>query len=89
MPELFLKVYSLYQSGEMAAAAQVQNEICRIIYKMCEAHGNLYAVMKAILKKYGVECGSVRKPLPALIDSDAAIVGEAAAMIDAAIAKFC
>ena len=89
MPELFLKVYGLYQAGEMPAAAQVQNEICRIIYKMCEAHGNLYAVMKAILKKYGVECGSVRKPLPALIESDEAVVNEAAAMIDAAIAKFC
>ena len=61
----------------------------RIIYKMCAAHGNLYAVMKAILAKKGVDCGSVRKPLPALIDSDMPIVEEAAAMIDAAIAKYC
>ena len=41
-----------------------------------------------ILKKRGVEVGSVRKPLPALIDSDMAIVDDAAAMIDAAIVKF-
>ena len=89
MPELFLKVYDLYQNGEMKPAAEIQNEICRIIYKMCSAHGNLYAVMKAILKKHGCDIGSVRKPLPALIDSDLAVVDEASAMIDAAIAKYC
>lgn len=50
----------------METARQIQNEICRIIYKMCSAHGNLYAVMKAILDQNGVHCGSVRKPLPAL-----------------------
>ena len=88
MPELFQKVYELYRAGRVTEAAQVQNEICRIIYRMCEAHGNLYAVMKAILKKRGVEVGSVRKPLPALIDSDMAIVDDAAAMIDAALVKF-
>ena len=88
MPELFQKVYALYQTGDMPTAAAVQNDICRIIYKMCTAHGNLYAVMKAILKKRGCDIGSVRKPLPALIDSDMPVVDEAAAMIDAAISKY-
>ena len=41
---------------------------------MCSAHGNLYAVMKAILKKHGMDIGSVRKPLSALVDSDLAVV---------------
>ena len=89
MPELFLKVYEHFQKGEMEPARQIQNDIDRIIYKMCEAHGNLYAVMKAILAKNGVNCGSVRKPMPALIDSDTAVVEEAHAMIAAAIAKYC
>ena len=89
MPELFLKIYALTQAGDLAAARAIQNDVDRIIYKMCAAHGNLYAVMKAILAKKGVDCGSVRKPLPALIDSDMPIVEEAAAMIDAAIAKYC
>ena len=89
MPELFLKVYELFQKGEMEPARQIQNDICRIIYKMCSAHGNLYAVMKAILAKNGVNCGSVRKPMPGLIDSDAAVVDEAYAMITDAIAKYC
>ena len=89
MPELFLKVYEHFQKGEMEPARQIQNDICRIIYKMCSAHGNLYAVMKAILAKNGVNCGSVRKPMPGLIDSDANLVDEAYAMITAAIAKYC
>ena len=89
MPELFLKVYEHFQKGEMEPAREIQNEICRIIYKMCSAHGNLYAVMKGILAKSGVVCGSVRKPMPGLIDSDAAVVDESYAMITAAIAKYC
>ena len=89
MPELFQKVYDLYQAGEMKLAAEIQNEICRIIYKMCSAHGNLYAVMKAVLKKHGMDIGSVRKPLSALIGSDMAVVEESSSMIDAAIAKYC
>jgi len=88
MPELFQKVYDLYRHGEMKLAAEIQNEICRAIYKMCSAHGNLYAVMKAILKKHGMDIGSVRKPMPALIDSGLAVVDEASAMIGAAIAKY-
>ena len=89
MPELFQKVYDDYHAGKVDEAAAVQNEICRIIYAMCAAHGNLYAVLKAILAKRGVDCCSVRKPLPALIESDLAIVDQAAAQIDAAIAKYC
>ena len=89
MPELFLKVREHFQKGEMEPTREIQNEICRIIYQMCSAHGNLYATMKAILAKKGVECGSVRKPLPALVESDLAIVDACAARIDAAIAKYC
>lgn len=89
MPELFLKMYELVHKGEMDAARALQYQADRIIYKMCEAHGNLYAVQKAILAKNGVPCGSVRKPMPALIDSDTAVVEEAHAMIAAAIAKYC
>ena len=85
MPELFLKAYELFHAGKVAEATQIQYDICRIIYKMCEAHGNLYAVMKAILKKNGVDCGTARKPLPQLAGSDAEIVDAADAMIHQAI----
>ena len=88
MPELFLKVYEHFQKGEMEAARQIQNEIDHIIYKMCSAHGNLYAVQKEILRRmYGLELGGVREPMPGLIPSDEPIIAEAQAMIEAAIAK--
>ena len=62
MPELFLKVYEHFQKGEMEAARQIQNEIDHIIYKMCSAHGNLYAVQKAILLR--TACPAVRSASP-------------------------
>lgn len=89
MPELFLKARELFLGGEPAKALEIQNEICRIIYRMCDAKGNLYAVMKKILEKKGQMLGGVRKPLPALVEADLPIVEEAAAWIDAAIAKYC
>ena len=75
MPELFLKMYELVHRGEMDAARALQYKADRIIYKMCEAHGNLYAVQKEILRRmYGLELCSVRAPLPGLAPSDEAIV---------------
>jgi len=90
MPELFLKVWELFHAGKTAQAAQVQNEICRIIYAMCAAHGNLYAVMKAILKEqYGLELGGVRAPLPNLAPEDEPIVAACSGQIRDAVAKYC
>jgi len=90
MPELFLKVWDLVHAGKMAEAARVQNEICRIIYKLCSAKGNLYAVMKAVLKEqYGLELGGVRAPLPDLAPGDEAVAAESGRMIKDALAKYC
>ena len=90
MPELFLKIREHYLKGEMKAAKDIQNDVCRIIYKMCSGHGNLYAIMKAVIvKQGGPDCGSVRAPLAEMIDSDKAVVDEAYTMIRDAIAKYC
>ena len=78
------------ESINHAKAAEIQNDVCRIIYKMCSGKGNLYAVMKAIIaKRGGPDCGGVRSPLANLVEADAAVVNEAAEMISAAIAKYC
>ena len=88
MPELYLAMNAHLEKGEIAKARAIQYEANRIIYKMCSAHGNLYAVQKEILRRmYGLELGSVRAPMPGLIPEDEAIVAEAQAMIEAAIAK--
>ena len=88
MPELFLKMYELVHKGEMAKARALQYEADRIIYKMCEARGNLYAVQKEILRRmYGLELGGVRAPLPNLVPGDEAVVAQAQQMIETAVAK--
>ena len=87
MPELFLKMNELIEKGDIPAAREIQYKADRIIYKMCEAHGNLYAVMKEILRRmYGLELGGVRAPLPGLIPEDEPIVVEAQKMIENAVA---
>ncbi len=88
MPELFMKVYSLFKEGRMEEARVLQNEICRIIYCFCGTHGNMYAALKAILRKQGVEAGGVRKPLAALVPGDEAIVDKAFDMIERAKEKY-
>lgn len=70
MPALFLKANQLLKTGSMAKAHEVQNDICRIIYAMCECKGNLYAVMKELLRRKGIFCGSVRAPLFPLAEDD-------------------
>ena len=73
--------------GGTYAVREIQYKADRIIYKMCEAHGNLYAVMKEILRRmYGLELGGVRAPLPGLIPEDEPIVAEAQKMIEDAVA---
>ena len=78
----------LVEQGDLPAARAIQYKADRIIYKMCEAHGNLYAVQKEILRRmYGLELGGVRAPLPNLIPEDEAVVAEAQRMIEAAVAE--
>lgn len=89
MPELFVRLNALFVSGEVEAARALQYDINNIIYKLCSGKGNLYAMIKAVLKKReGLNLGSVREPLYGLAEGDEKIVDEAAAMIDAAIAKY-
>ena len=89
MPRLYIKLYQCVKSGDMATALDIQNDCCRIIYKLCAGRGNLYAMIKETLRRMGCpDCGSVRSPLPELVESDYAIAEEAAAMIQAALKKF-
>ena len=88
MPELYLAMNDHINKGEIEKARAIQYDADRIIYKMCEAHGNLYAVQKEILRRmYGLELGGVRAPMPNLACEDEKIVAQAQAMIEAAIAK--
>ena len=79
----------LVKAGDMEQAREIQYAVDAIIYKMCSGHGNMYAVIKAILKiNEGLELGGVRRPLADLVESDNTVVEEAAKMIRDAKAKF-
>lgn len=89
MPELFLKMDECIRSGNLKKAKDIQYAVDAVIYKMCSARGNMYGVIKAILKtNENLELGGVRKPLPALTEGDMGIVEEAAGMIRAAREKY-
>lgn len=89
MPELFLKMDEHFKNGNLELAQKIQYDINAIIYKMVSGHGNMYAVIKAILRENeDLDIGSVRKPLPALIAEDEKIVKEAASMIRDAKEKY-
>ena len=90
MPELYLNIFELCKAGDYAAARKIQYAADAIIYAMCACKGNLYAVMKAIMKiREGLDIGSVRKPLPAVVPEDMEQVKKCAGMIDEAIKAYC
>jgi len=89
MPELFLKLEALVKANEMEQARKLQYTVNEIIYKLCSGHGNMYGIIKAVLKQNeGLELGGVRAPLASLIESDAEVVKEAAQMIQNAKAEY-
>jgi len=85
MPELFLEADRLLRSGDIDKATSLQYQINDIIYCMCSAKGNMYAVAKEILKSRGLDCGSVRKPLAGLVPEDNLIVTSCIKKIEDAI----
>ena len=90
MPELFIRIFQLYHEGKMETAREIQNECCRIIYEMCTAQGNLYAVLKEIIRiNGGPDCGDVRDPLYHLQEEDKLIAASCAEKIRNAINKYC
>lgn len=90
MPELFLKMDELVKANRLEEAREVQYAANEVIYKMCSAHGNMYGVIKEILRiNENLDLGGVREPLPQLIESDFEIAKEAAKMVKEAVAKYC
>jgi N-acetylneuraminate lyase len=90
MPELYLEIFRCFHTGQLEKGRQVQNECCRIIYKMCSAQGNMYAVIKEILRlQGGPDIGGVRAPLLELTESDRETVAQAHEMIQAAVSQYC
>ncbi|WP_270736630.1 dihydrodipicolinate synthase family protein [Streptococcus anginosus] len=89
MPELFLKLNQLIADKELEKAKELQFAINAIIGKLTAAHGNMYSVIKEVLKiNENLNIGSVRSPLTSVTDADRPIVEEAARLIRVAKETF-
>ena len=82
MPELFLKLNQLIADKDLETARELQYAINAIIGKLTAAHGNMYGVIKEVLKiNEGLNIGSVRSPLTPVTEDDRPVVEAAAALI--------
>ncbi len=89
MPELFLAMDECINNSDMKRANEIQYCVNDIIAKLTSGHGNMYAMIKEVLRiNEGLDIGSVRKPLVALTDADKEIAKAAAKMITDAKKKF-
>ena len=90
MPELYIKIYNCVKNGEMDKARDINNDCCRIIYKACSGVGNMYAMIKEVMRINGApDIGGVREPLYPLAESDREICRDIALMIQEAVNKYC
>ena len=90
MPELYLKIYELTRAGKIVEARAIQDACCQMIYRMCSGQGNMYGMIKAIIREMGgPDVGGVRAPLFPLQEADLPIAKETAAQIKELIAKYC
>lgn len=89
MPDLFLKADEYLLSRDLEQAQAIQYDINSIIASMCSCKGNLYAVMKELLRRRGLNLGSVRLPLTPVVPEDMPQIDKCEEMINAALAKYC
>lgn len=89
MPCLYLKIFSLVKEGKAPEALPIMDGCRSVINLMCTAKGNLYAVLKAVLRiNEGIDVGGVRSPLLNLAPEDLPIVDTAAKQIKELESKF-
>lgn len=89
MPQLFLKADACLKDGDLETARNIQYDIDQIIYAMCACKGNMYAVIKELLRRNGLDIGSVRLPLTPLMPEDMAQVDTCDRLIKEATNKYC
>ena len=89
MPELYEKIVKLFDEGDISGARLIQDECCHMIYRLCSGKGNMYAMIKEIIKlRGGPDIGSVRAPLLPLCEDDMHIARACAADLDKLIAQY-
>lgn len=89
MPQLFLKADACLKAGDWKTARNIQYDIDQIIYSMCACKGNMYAVIKELLRRKGLDIGSVRLPLTPLMPEDMPQVDTCERLVKEAANKYC
>ena len=73
----------------MEEARKIQFAVNEIITLLCSGHGNMYAMIKEVLKlRKGLNVGSVRSPLSPLTKEDLEIAKKTSKVIDEKVARF-
>lgn len=90
MPELYLRLNELIAEKDLETAKYLQYDINEIIGQLVSGHGNMYAIIKEVLKiNEDLDIGSVRAPLAPVTPEDQPIIEKAAQLIRDAKAKYC
>lgn len=90
MPTLFLKLDELIAQKDLVTAKKLQYMINQIISKMVSGHGNMYGMIKEILRRNeNLDLGSVREPLAPLSKDDLEIAQEVADLITKTVEIYC
>lgn len=89
MPELFIAMNDCLRTGNLSLAVEIQNVVNGIIEELCAGRGNMYAMIKEVLRiKEGIDLGSVRRPLAPLTGEDRELAKKTAARIEEAVARY-
>lgn len=88
MPELYLKADTFIKQNDFAQARAIQKDINELIVALTSQEGHMYAVIKAILAKDGIETGGVRAPLRNITTNDEKAINEIANKIKLTIEKY-
>ncbi len=89
MPELFIAMNDCLATGSLPLAGEIQNVVNGIIEDLCAGQGNMYAMIKEVLRvKEGIDLGSVRRPLAPLTEADRELAQKTAAKIEEAVARY-
>ncbi|RAW13495.1 N-acetylneuraminate lyase [Paenibacillus taichungensis] len=82
MPELFLLADQYIQQGKFTEARHIQSDINEIIVALCSLDGSMYAGIKEVLRRRGVNIGGVRLPLAAITEQDAARIDDVISLLE-------
>lgn len=86
MPELYIGIYKAFMEGNREKALKIQYQANRIIKELCSCYGNIYAVLKEVIRlRDGIDLGGVRAPLLNIIPEDEENIKKCVKMIDEAI----